>query len=190
MEGFVVMQVQQGRGEGNLVVGKKLVFQTISDGGLLRAEGMLEGSGVDHAAFGLKFIPGGQIKTINRRQSFRVSVGIKGKMAGTTMVTTEEHFDSEWECAIRDLSVGGAKLVLASPGPSSRSKAMITFQLPTEDRPLVLRCVVVGVNEGANPKPMDTVVRLAFLGLTSAMENQLSRFINWYQLEMRRKGIQ
>jgi hypothetical protein len=188
-EDSAVLYVQQNKGEGSIAYGKKVVFQTICDTGLLRAEGIANGSDNGRESFGIEFIPGDTIKVINRRQSYRVAASMSGKMAGTCAVINEEKYDSEWDCSLRDISVGGAKLVLAPPAPATRSRAMLTFQLPTENRPIVLPCVVVAAVEGGNPPPMSTVVRLSFLGLTSRMENQLSKFINWYQLEMRRKGI-
>jgi hypothetical protein len=36
---------------------------------------------------------------------------------------------------------------------------------------------------------MDAMVRVAFHSVTNRLENQLSRFINWAQIDMMKKGI-
>jgi hypothetical protein len=110
------------------------------------------------------------------------------KLFGTPDPSAET-FDTEWTCAVRDLSVGGAKVVLASPPPAERSRIQLRLPLETEREPLLMTGVVLEASPGRNPPPMDAVVRFMFEDVTRRQENLLGSYVNRVQLDHSRKGV-
>lgn len=189
--GSVMMLVHDDTGEGEITLDDVVAFKTRCDNGLLRVEGILKSSDSDRAGGPLQFKPSSDAKVINRRQAFRIESELSARMVGTACAAApqKERHNYEWECVLRDLSVGGANAALPSPGPAPHSLATITFSLPTEDEPLTIECEVIEVTEEATNPPLPTMVRLMFTGLNSRVENQLGKYVNWVQLETRRQGL-
>jgi c-di-GMP-binding flagellar brake protein YcgR len=152
--------------------------------------GTLRGGTTFDERFGAEFVPSkSPPQVVNRRAAFRVSSSLRVNVFGRTSDPSAETLDSEWTGALRDLSVGGAKLVLASPPPAERSRIQLRLPLETEREPLLLTGVVLEASPGRNPPPMDAVVRLMFEEVTQREENLLGSYINRMQLDHSRKGV-
>jgi hypothetical protein len=185
----VFFTLVKGYGEGEIDLSRPSVFQVIGNNGILRCEGSLVGLDIDNENYGLKFSPGDKPhEVINRRQSFRVGISMRATLNGSALFENQ-NYDQKWECALRDISIGGVKLVLASPPPARGSQAMIELDLATESQPLLVPCIIVDSIMEKTPPPMDVVVRIAFHALTSHLEGVLSKYVNWVQLDMLKKGI-
>lgn len=185
----VLFSVTPGKGEGRLTQVSEATFQTIAEGGVLRIDGQVLAIDGSDLYFGIKFIPKDQpLERINRREYFRIDVTMRGKLHSTTEVEDKEK-RKEWDCVVRDLSVGGAKVLLRSPGPAPRSTVMLMLTLPPENHQLLLECKVVQTQTVRNPPPFDNLSRLAFTSVKGRMESILFRFVNWAQLELLKKGV-
>jgi hypothetical protein len=185
----VFLVVIPGQGQGVVSLGNRTLLQTQTTRGVLRCVGTLRGGATVDERFGTEFVPS---KTppqlINRRAAFRVSLSLRVRLFGTPDPSAET-LDTEWTCALRDLSVGGAKVVLASPPPAERSRIELHLPLETESEPLIMTGVVLEASPGRNPPPMDAVVRLMLEEVTRREENILGSYVNRVQLNHSRKGV-
>lgn len=188
-DGALVLSLVKDKGDGSISLSRKVFLQTIFSGGVARIEGKLDALDPKNPQLGLTFSPSpGAVQLTNRRDAFRVEVSLRAKLRGNATLDGENLKD-EWDCALKDMSIGGAKLVLKSPPPHARSLGLIRLALPTEEQPLHLACNIVAAQSGRNPPPMDAVVRIAFHDLPSRMETKLFKYINWVQLDMIRRGV-
>lgn len=187
-EDSLQLSVVEGRGDGALSIFSTAYFQTIVEGGVLRVEGSLDSPDPGNATLGYRFTPSDKpIQKVNRRETFRVPVSLRGKLRGTAQ-GRDDTYDDEWDCSLRDISVGGARLVLKSPPPFIRSLAVLRVTFQTEEQPIILPCKIIQTQPGKNPAPMDATVRLAF-HTNSRQESMLNRYVNWAQMEMLKKGL-
>ena len=185
----VLLSISREQGEGDLTISSQSYLQTIMQGGVVRVEGVLEAIDPRNLNFGLKFHPLDKPpQLINRRQAFRVAVSLRGKLKGSKDPEAE-NYDVEWDVALRDLSIGGTKLVVRSPAPHAGTHCALVIRLSEDDPQMLLPCRVIHSFPGRNPPPMDTLMRLAFHKISARQESTLFRYINQVQLEMLKKGL-
>lgn len=185
LEDTVLLSLSKEKGEGSLTTSAPALFQTVCENGMLRCLGGIRQATVSTVEFTPKMET---FQIVNRRDAFRVPVSLKAELAGATK-KSEETFNTVWPCSLRDMSIGGTKLMLGSPAPAPRSQALLRVQLPTEEKPVIISCLVIEATSKRSSPPMDAMVRVAFHSVTNRLENQLSRFINWAQIDMMKKGI-
>lgn len=187
----IQLSIARDQGDGTISFSSDVMLQTIIEGGVARIEGRLSALDPKNLLLGLRFTPsGGDLKVVNRRQSFRVNVAMRGRIRTVSASRSEEEENrSEWECVLKDISVGGAKLVVKQPPPHPGAIAVLELTLPTEEGGILLPCRIVTSHEGRHPPPMDSVVRVAYHELPARIESKLFRFVNWVQLDMIKRGV-
>lgn len=185
------LSIAKDQGDGTISFSSDVMLQTIIEGGVARIEGKLAALDSKNLLLGLRFTPNGsELKVVNRRQSFRVTVSLRGKLKAVSASRNEEEEKrSEWECLLKDISVGGAKLVVGHPAPHPGAIAVLTLTLPTEEGPILLPCRIVTAHDGRHPPPLDAIVRVAYHDIPARIESKLFRFVNWVQLDMIKRGV-
>lgn len=188
-EDSLQLAIVRDQGDGTISFSSKVQLQTIIEGGVARIEGTLAAIDSRNLLLGLKFTPAGDgIQVINRRQAFRVAVSLKAKLLMTSR-NGDDAKEEVWNCLIKDLSVGGAKMAVQHPAPHVHGLAILALSLPTEDHPLHIPCRVIMAQPGRNPPPLDTIVRIAYRDIPARVESKLFRYINWVQLDMIKRGV-
>ena len=180
----ILLGIITTKGEGTISPETPALLQTMCDNGILRIIGNIK----VNAANDYDFFPHeSHVNVVNRRESFRVPVSLRGELAG--FKSSGETEKTIWKCTMRDMSLGGARLFVPSPAPAPKTQALLRIQFPTDDQPVVLSGIVAESLPKRSPPPMDAQVRMIFQGVSSRMENQLSRFITWVQIDMLKKGV-
>lgn len=193
-------------------------FRIAEPSGLLAVAGTLAGfepvtvNGVTHRALRLNFSRGG-VERQNRRNHFRVMVQLKGEIvplgpgtvaaalrhasAGRASDSAQPHAESLGRalqaaarpCLVRDLSLGGARLSVASPAAAPGGAALLHVALDADEVIRNIPCEVLQSRVGTFPGPFDALVRVRFTSLPAPLEGKLGRFIARVQLEDLRRGI-
>ena len=190
-------------------------FQVPDPSGVLVLRGTLRGSeqvdvnGVAHDAISLEIDPG-SVARINRREHYRVPTTAKCEFLA---LGTRDLPDRPREpggpaqapggpskqdlpalenrpCVLRDVSLGGARLAMASPPPRAGENGLLHMQTGEAGEVLRnLQCTVVQGKASVFSLPFDALVRVRFVSLSPALEARHSRTLTRIQLEMLRTGL-
>lgn len=184
-------------------------FGILSLSGVLR-RGAGQRPGAEGSAPLLFEVDSDGVKKLNRRDSYRVSVSLKGEILGlgpselssgesdlSAQVVSPmaepklEELGSRFASrarpvVIQDLSLGGARLAVAPPGPAPGDQALLHLKLGIErgDALRNLPCVVLERSEADRTVSAPAhLLRVRFHPLTPSVEGRLSRFLSKVQLE-------
>lgn len=187
--GAVHLSLLREKGDGQLQLGARTFLQTVFERGVARIEGNLEAIDPKNPGFGIRFKPiAGAVQLTNRREAYRVPASLRAELRGNVH-PHEEGLKDHWPCAIKDISVGGVRLILKSPPPNVRTIGLLKLLLPTEETALHLAVKIISSQPGRNPPPMDAIVRGAFYELQPRMEAKLTKYVNWIQVDMIKRGL-
>lgn len=206
------------RGAFSLVAGQSATFLLTDASGLVVVTGLFAGpvqltvNGVLRDAFRLDVFPNG-IEHRNRRDHFRVSVTLKGELLPLGPREVPDVFRALWStpvrssalphlerlarslsdravpCVLKDLSLGGTRVALASPVPRPGERALLHLALEPAETVRNIPCVVVQGQSGALARPLDALLRLRFSGLPAPVEGRLGRYLARAQLEQLKRGV-
>lgn len=198
------------RGSGGFRPGAPASFRIVSSSGLLAATGTLQDPGAQASeeltrhALALRVAPGG-VERVNRREFYRVNVGVSGKVifcppaapaegAARSGLPSLEALGRSFAspprpCVVKDLSLGGARVAVGSPAPRAGERAFLTVVIGPAEALGPLPALVVHGREGAHPAPTDASVRLRFDRLPAALEGRLNRYLTQMQRDQLKAGV-
>jgi len=207
------------KAESPLAVERACRFQFTDGSGLFQISGSLDGTdrvtvnGVTHHVLLFKAEDASPVH-LNRRESFRVSVSLKGELAVfrsdelRALQTNEEPVreiltsspgrleelyrlvkDRKRPCVLLDISLGGARVALPPPAPRIGQVAFMDIALGPGDVLLnISGSVVQGIN-GRGRGEFRAQARLRFDALSGKTEARLAKLINKVQVENLRQGV-
>jgi hypothetical protein len=217
-EGRLYLAPLRRDGSFSLAADRPAAFQLTDASGLVVVTGLYAGAvqvnvnGVPQEAFRLDVLPDG-VERRNRRDHFRVTVTLKGELLPLGPREIPDALRESWSapvrgsalphleslarslsgrarpCVLKDLSLGGARVALASPSPSPGEKALLHIALEAGEAVRNLPCAVVQSRPAALAGPLDALVRMRFIGLAAPVEGRLGRYIARVPVEQLKRGV-
>lgn len=204
-----------GFGEKDFEVAQEARLEVVTSAGILRVRGTLAGvrqieiNGVPQRVALLEATLE-EIERVNRRAHHRVSVTLKGTLTVLEPAEVDqiqagnESAPGAWSriealadtfaersrsCVVRDLGLGGARLVTVPPRPERGAFCFFDLALGPEQKLRCLPARIIEVRPLSDTPPPEFEIRMRFEGLARSAEAQLSRYLTKRQLELLRKGI-